>query len=149
MVLDFAVTVTARLGGAVLVEIRLWRINEIHCLRGFSATTLFQETFYRSILICRSYFNLDPEKRPGDEVVVVYLNRSGNDHVSLSFKIKSKIKIAPRKGTTTVKDSGFFELYFGFQSPGSRIPCMSKNFLCSGIRILFHCGIRNLFGYIG
>ena len=50
------------------MEIRLWRINEIH---EFSSTTLFQETFYGSILICRSYFNLVPEKLPGDEVIVV------------------------------------------------------------------------------
>ena len=120
LVLDFAVTVTARLGGAVLVEIRLWRINEIHCLRGFSATTLFQETFYGSILICRSYFNLDPEKRPGDEVVVVYLNRSGNDRVSLSFKIKSKIKIAPRKGIHY--SQRFWIPWVVFWIPKPRIP---------------------------
>ena len=80
------------------MEIRLWRINEIHCLREFSSTTLFQETFYGCILTCRSYFNLVPEKLPGDEVMVVYLNRSGNDHVSLSFKIKNNFKIASGKG---------------------------------------------------
>ena len=125
------------------MEIRLWRINEIH---EFSSTTLFQETFYGSILsilICRSYFNLVPEKLRADEVIVVYLNRSGNDHVSLSFKIKSNIKIAPCKrihhsqgfwilgrgfrlpvfvSGIWILDSGFLELYFGFQSPGSRIP---------------------------
>ena len=100
-----------------------------------------------SILICPNYFNLVPEKLPGDEVVVVYLNRSGNDHVSFSFKIKSNIKITPWKGIHHSQgfwslgrgfrlpcevlysslchwnlDSGFLELYFGFQSPGSRIP---------------------------
>ena len=98
------------------MEIRLWRINEIHCLREFSSTTLFQETFYGSILTCRSYFNLVPEKLPGDEVMVVYLNRSGNDHVSLSFKTKSNIKIAAGKGIH--HSQGFWILGRGF-----RLPC--------------------------
>ena len=93
------------------MEIRLWRINEILCLREFSATTLFQETFYGSILICRTCFNLIPEKAPWRRS----LKRSGHDHVSLSFKKKSNIKIAPWKGI--YHSQGFWILGRGFRLP--------------------------------
>ena len=121
-------------------------------MKSIASASIFVDHFITedilwSILICRSYFNLVPEKLRGDEVIVVYLNRSGNDHVSLSFKVKSNIKIAPCKGIHHNQgswilgrgfwlpcevldsslcqwnlDSEFLELYFVFQSPGYRIP---------------------------